>query len=1033
MFQRSLFLLTCLLVPLAQARPAAAAPIAVPSDVAVAPVRTDVGDGVCVNAVHVQDPANFQIAFNNVDDALGLLNQTSTRLVRDGVVSNVFPFLNFANGDPVAGGDFDGDLSFPFSRNAGSTPQNNDRNLAVRVRGYLNINTAAPNFPRTLGLYADDGARMRIGNIPITVPDVDERRSARMLRQIDYGKSGLYPFEIVYYQNGSEAVLELSGTPLMNLDDQTPPSNLKLLGFRTLGASAPNLELYSARSGAVKMCQECSSDMTCAPGNYCAKDFGPLPPEGLCAPCNLPDHCGTSCMRCPTDRRICSAGSCVECAVDADCPSGKVCDPSTKSCRWKTCSETGDCPPEVRYAGGCSTSPTATAPANANGGTATSLTTRAGVAAALGALLVLLRRRRRARAGGLGLLLAGLLLPGTAQAQLSANSQTFHPAFGPENVITVEGTRTPKSPRPVLNLLFEYAHRPIYVYHAQSREILANTVSSLSTLHLMAGMGIVRWLSLGIDLPVVAYQGFDRRTPLTDVPQEPDPGGLGDLRVIAKARLINNERGGFGLAFVPQFTFPTGNGQQLRGDDAYGIEPRFALDYRTREGAFIALNVGFLGRTSNQVVHDMEVGSQVRYGLGGFVPLPLGFGLLGEVAGGTSVSRAAEGRIYSPLEGHVGARWIHGSGVNINVGGGMGFTEAVGSPQFRLFAGVGYLPMAKGPEPPPVGEVAVKKSGSGIGVVTSLQRGISCGTRCSAEYRLGAQVTLTADPSEGSRFLGWSGPCSGTQACVVRVEKQTEVGAAFALNEEKWFELLVEKEGDGTGVVHAAPEGLTCGKVCSMRYKQDQEVRLAATEDQGSRFAGWEGPCTGLEPCILVMKADTRIKARFIKQVIEVKEGELDLKGHVIHFETAKAVIDMDSFYLLDEVVVILKKHPDMRLRIEGHTDTVPFYKPGGNLQLSRDRAAAVVGYLVGKGIDNTRLTSEGYGETCPVDTNDNEAGRARNRRTEFLIQDPATGKYPKSSCKSVDVVSTHVPRPRKPRPKKPDAAQQDVKQQKQK
>ena len=346
----------------------------------------------------------------------------------------------------------------------------------------------------------------------------------------------------------------------------------------TLGAAAPNLDLYSARVGAVKMCQECSSDMTCAPGNYCAKDFGPLPPDGLCAPCNLPDHCGTSCMRCPTDRRICSAGACVECAVDTDCPSGKVCDPGTKSCRWKTCSETGDCPPEVRYAGGCSTSPTVSATGSSGPQAATSLTTKAGVAAALGALLVLLRRRRRRsapRAGGLGLLLAGLLVPGSAQAQLSANAMTFHPAFGPENVITVEGTRTPKSPRPVLNLLFEYAHRPIYVYHAQSREILANTVSSLSTLHLMAGMGIVRWLSLGIDLPVVAYQGFDRRTPLTDVPQEPDPGGLGDLRVIAKARLINNERGGFGLAFVPQVTFPTGNGQQLRGDDAYGIEPRF--------------------------------------------------------------------------------------------------------------------------------------------------------------------------------------------------------------------------------------------------------------------------------------------------------------------------------------------------------------------------------------------------------------------------------------------------------------------------
>lgn len=1013
-FQRCMLLLTCLVAPLAAVQPARAVPVSIPTETAVAPLRTDLGDGVCITAVHAQDPPQFQIAFNSIEDALGLLNQSSTRLVRDGLVSNVFPFVNFANGDPVALGDFEGDLSFPFSRSAGSTPQNNDRNMAVRVRGYLNINTASASFPRTLGLYADDGVRLRIGNIPITVPDLDERRSARMIRQVDYAKSGLYPFELVYYQNGSEAVLELSGTPLMNLDDMTPPTNLKSLGFRVLGTELPNREMYSARSGKVAMCMECSSDMSCMPGNYCAKDWGPVAPEGLCAPCNLPDHCGPSCMRCPDDRRICgSGGSCVECSADSDCSDGKICDTATHSCRWKTCTETGDCPPEVRYAGGCSTSPARS-----------DFSRLAGLG--VGILLALLILSRRRRSGSMAVLLIAFLHSNEARAQLSANAQTFRPAFGPENVITVEGTRTPRSPRPIVNLLFEYAHRPVYVYHAQSREILANTVSGLSTLHLMAGMGITRWLSAGFDLPVIAYQGFDRRTPLTDVPQEPNPGGVGDLRLVVKARIVNNERGGLGFAFVPQITFPTGDGQQFRGDDAYGIEPRFALDYRTKEGAFIALNLGFLGRTSHQIVHDMEVGSQVRYGLGGFVPLPAGFGLLGEVAGGTSTSRSGEGRVYSPLEGHAGARWVHTSGVNINVGGGMGFTEAVGSPQFRLFAGVGYLPIRKYEEPKPLpkGTLHVIKSGSGTGTVLSWPQGLNCGTRCAADFDLGTQVTLAAKPDEGSRFLGWSGPCSGRDQCVVAVQNQTEVGAAFALNEDKYVELVVEKIGVGTGTVTSEPPGISCGKVCTGSFKQDQEVRLVAKEDEKSRFAGWEGPCTGIEPCTLILKADTQIKAHFIQKLIEVKTDKLDLRGRMIHFETAKATIDIDSFYLLNEVVVILRQNQAMRLRIEGHTDTVPFYVPGGNLQLSRDRAAAVVGYLVERGIDRTRLSSEGYGETCPIDTNDTDEGKAHNRRTEFLIQDPATGRYPSSHCKSVQVISAQPPRPRRPHANKPAAQQ---------
>ena len=120
----------------------------------------------------------------------------------------------------------------------------------------------------------------------------------------------------------------------------------------------------------------------------------------------------------------------------------------------------------------------------------------------------------------------------------------------------------------------------------------------------------------------------------------------------------------------------------------------------------------------------------------------------------------------------------------------------------------------------------------------------------------------------------------------------------------------------------------------------------------------------------------------------------------MIHFETAKANIDIDSFHLLDEVVLILRQAKEMRLRIEGHTDAVPFNAPGGNVQLSKDRAAAVVNYLVRHSVEGGRLSSEGFGDTCPVATNKNPAGRQSNRRTEFLIIDKL-GKYQRTPCVS--------------------------------
>jgi outer membrane exchange protein TraA len=965
-----------------------AQPLPIPATAKVAAPRKDLGDGLCATVVHVQDPAIGQVPFSSIDDALGSLNQSSSRLTEDARKSRSYSLINFKNNEPVAIGDFPDDVLFPYSDNAGATPPGNDRNFAVRLRGYINVDADnLAGLQRTIGLFADDGARLQIGGALVTAPDVDQRLSSRRIRQVNYGAAGLYPIELVYYQNGSNAVLELSESDQW-VPENTKLTNLRELGFTLIGAPRPNLfvntELYTARAGSVPSCVECRDDATCGKGNYCVKDFGPTPPEGLCQECNVSDHCGPDCRACGGTSRICHQGSCVQCLSDADCSLGDRCNATIHSCETPI--------QDWRYVGGCS----ASGPAGGSGLSAG----LAAVAITLLGFFMLRSRRQRRRAAGL-LVCAGLFLPLSARADLSVNTQNFHPAIGAENIITVEGSRTGQRLRPMLVGLIEYAHRPLRLLDNASGQTLAETIRHITTLHLMGGFGLTRWLAVSIDLPVVLYQSFDRATPLADVPVAPAEYGLGDVRVVGKARLIDNSRGGFGLAFVPQFTFPSGDGKQFRGDDAYGIEPRFALDYRSPGGAIVALNLGFLGRTSDQLVRGVRISSQIRYGLGMYVPLPEGFGLMGEFAGGTSVVSEPQAPIYSPLEGHVGGRWVHASGISLNLGTGMGFTDAPGSPKFRFFASIGYLPVEKKkvPLPPDVAQILVEKAGSGAGLLTSLPGGIDCGQSCAADYKLGTQVTLKALPDPGSRFIGWSGPCSGTEDCLVVVRSATRLRAEFARAEERRATVVVEKEGEGLGEVLSDPAGLSCGKVCSASYRVDQEVRFIAVPEKDARFAGWEGACSGVEPCSLVIRGDTRLRARFIKAQITVKEKKLDLNGNVVHFETAKAKIDIDSFHLLDEVVLILREHPTMRLRVEGHTDAVPFFAPGGNLQLSKDRAAAVVQYLIEHGITGARLSSEGYGDRCPVATNQSPEGRQANRRTEFLIVDPQTGQAQRTPC----------------------------------
>jgi outer membrane protein OmpA-like peptidoglycan-associated protein len=103
-----------------------------------------------------------------------------------------------------------------------------------------------------------------------------------------------------------------------------------------------------------------------------------------------------------------------------------------------------------------------------------------------------------------------------------------------------------------------------------------------------------------------------------------------------------------------------------------------------------------------------------------------------------------------------------------------------------------------------------------------------------------------------------------------------------------------------------------------------------------------------------------------------------------VFFETNKWDLKPESMVELNRLVDLLSANPDKKIEIGGHTDNVG--SDESNQTLSQNRAKSVVDYLVKKGIDATRLSSKGYGETTPVATNDTDEGRAKNRRTEFKV-----------------------------------------------
>ena len=189
--------------------------------------------------------------------------------------------------------------------------------------------------------------------------------------------------------------------------------------------------------------------------------------------------------------------------------------------------------------------------------------------------------------------------------------------------------------------------------------------------------------------------------------------------------------------------------------------------------------------------------------------------------------------------------------------------------------------------------LTVADTGTGIGTVTSSPAGISCGATCSASFRSGTVVSLTATPASGSAFAGWSGACRGTGACSVTMKcsdpgqhhvspwsqkgcnlPATSVSAMFRREKVATSETLtVTDTGTGTGTVTSSPAGISCGATCSASFASGTMVSLTATPASGSAFAGWSGACSGTGACSVTMNAATSVTAMFRTEKLAFVQG----------------------------------------------------------------------------------------------------------------------------------------------------------------
>jgi chemotaxis protein MotB len=176
-----------------------------------------------------------------------------------------------------------------------------------------------------------------------------------------------------------------------------------------------------------------------------------------------------------------------------------------------------------------------------------------------------------------------------------------------------------------------------------------------------------------------------------------------------------------------------------------------------------------------------------------------------------------------------------------------------------------------------------------------------------------------------------------------------------------------------------------------------------AADDKGKGNAAQRGPGGVAKPAevkeagtLVELLPSMKILASELKK--EIAEGRIQVtmqnRGLTISFAQAALFpsgedsVSREAYESLDKIATAIRKVPNP-VRLEGHTDAIPISGPKfkSNWELSAARSIAILEYLTTRAdVPRGKLSIAGYAETAPIDTNDTEAGRARNRRVDIII-----------------------------------------------
>jgi outer membrane protein OmpA-like peptidoglycan-associated protein len=548
------------------------------------------------------------------------------------------------------------------------------------------------------------------------------------------------------------------------------------------------------------------------------------------------------------------------------------------------------------------------------------------------------------------LALAMLGMAAQVNAQGRFDVENFTPSADQEgSVLRLQGAQTLQQAAYSIGLFGSYERNPLTIRDNDGKR-LGDLIGSVGTLTLLGTVGIYDRLDLGLAIPihrVSAGSGFAIAPP-RDVQAaliSKSKAAFGDIELTPRFSLIERKNGGkVGLAVLVPLWLPTGD-DSLYAGESFRAEPRLSVDADLSPVTLVG-NVGYMVRKRVELL-GRSLDDMLRWGAGANIVLVDKLSALIEFSGAFNVLTDHYRKYDAPSEGMLGLRWIH-SGFLMQVGGGTGLVRGVGSPQYRLFASVGY---AASPAP-----ADLDPDRDGI---------LGGADRCPTQ----AEDVDGFEDADGCPDL--DNDQDGVPDAQDRCPNVAEDRDGF-----EDADGCPDLDNDHDGVPDADDH---CPDQAEDKDGFQDEDGCPDLDNDQDGIPDADDHC----PNEAGVAAQQGCPAPVTSNV-QITGNKIELNQSVF-FASNSAEILGQSLPLMDEIAKLLLDHAELqKVVVEGHSDN-----SGGhnhNLRLSKQRAESVVQALIKRGVAADRLRAEGYGPDRPLVPNDSDENRAKNRRVQLRI-----------------------------------------------